>query len=175
MLWSERLNFSLDLENRVPRGPLRDTRAVTLLEVLVALAILSSILLPIFMFLIEYLKGSSELGDSHQVMNLLEEKMEIALTKPFQGFAMGKYEDKAIIYDGREILDLRPNLVGALEVHFSLKVDAASLDFSAIKDAKSGKLERASIDDAMKKLTLRAVWGKKKEHFSDLVAFKGDL
>ncbi|MBF0407291.1 MAG: prepilin-type N-terminal cleavage/methylation domain-containing protein [Candidatus Riflebacteria bacterium] len=153
----------------------RSGRGLTLLEALVALTIFSSILLPVSMFLVEYLKGSSELGESHQVMNLLEEKMELALTRPFEAFPVGTFTDKPLIHEGQEVLDLRPALVGSVEVNFSLKVEIVPLEFSAIADVQSGKLERTMADESMKKFTLQAKWGKKKEHFTDLIAFRGDL
>ena len=66
---------------------------ITLVEVLIALTILSTLLLPIGMFLVEYLRGSDSLGDFHQVMNLLEEKMEVALAQPFHRLPVGTSEN----------------------------------------------------------------------------------
>ncbi|MBF0498725.1 MAG: prepilin-type N-terminal cleavage/methylation domain-containing protein [Candidatus Riflebacteria bacterium] len=148
---------------------------ITLVEMLVALSILSTILLPIGMFLVEYLRGSNELGDSHQVMNLLEEKMELVLTRPFSAIPIGSTEGKAVIFEGRSVIDLRPVDLGVQKVSFSLNVEVVPVEFSAIADPKTGRIERATVDDGMKRLTLRAVWGRKGERFLDLVAYKADL
>ncbi|MFZ2955624.1 MAG: prepilin-type N-terminal cleavage/methylation domain-containing protein [Candidatus Ozemobacteraceae bacterium] len=160
-------------QHRRRRSPLK--RGVTLVEMLVALCILSTILLPIGMFLVEYLRGSNELGDSHQAMNLLEEKMELALTRPYAAIPIGQTENKSITFEGRSVIDLRPVDLGVQKVSFSLNVEVVPVEFSAIADAKTGRLERATVDDGMKRLTLRAVWGRKGERFMDLVAYKADL
>ena len=150
------------------------SRGVTLVEVLVALTILSTVMLPIGMFLVEYLRGSSDLGNSHQVMNILEEKMELALTRPYAALPVGKTEGKPIIWDGQQVVDLRPVELANQRVDFSLTVEVVPLEFSAIADP-AGTPQRSSVEDGFKRLTLRAVWGRKKEHFFDLVAYKADL
>lgn len=153
----------------------RTGRGVTLVEVLVALTILSTILLPIGMFMVEYLRGSNNLGDSHQVMNILEEKMELALTRPYGSLPVGKTEGKSIVWDGQQVVDLRPVELANQKVEFTLNVEVVPVEFSAVADASTGRLERCSVEDGFKRLSLRAVWGRKKEHFFDLVAYKADL
>ncbi len=156
-------------------------RAVTLLEVLIALTILSTVLLPIGMFMVEYLKGSNELGDYHQVMNILEEKMELALALPFDTLPVGVSKNvrlgKDTGDDGKRIaiLDLRPVQVGNQDVRFDLDVELVPLEFSAVADAASGRMERTRLESSYKRLTLRAAWGTKKTHSLDLIAYKADL
>ena len=155
------------------RGPRRT--GITLVEVLVALALVSAILLPIGMFVVEYLKGSSDLGETHQVLSLLEEKMELALSGPYTAFPVGVTEGKPLVHDGRVVLDLRPAEVGPHQVRFSLTVEMVPTEFAAITDVKSGRGQRVSLEEGFKRLTLRAVWGRKGERFFDLCAYKADL
>lgn len=150
-------------------------QGITLVEVLVALTILSTILLPVGMFMVEYLRGSNDLGDSHQVMNILEEKMELALTRPYAALPVGKSEGKQIVWDGQQVVDLRPVELANQKVDFSLNVEIVPVEFSAIADPATGRLERCAVEDGFKRLTLRAVWGRKQERFFDLVAYKADL
>jgi len=156
-------------------------RAVTLLEVLIALTILSTVLLPIGMFMVEYLKGSSELGDYHQVMNILEEKMEMALAIPFDALPAGISKNVRLGKDTGEdgkraaFLDLRPTQIGNQDVRFDLEVELVPLEFSATGDAKSGRMERTRLESSYKRLTLRAGWGTKTPHSLDLIAYKADL
>jgi hypothetical protein len=141
----------------------------------VAITILSTILLPIGMYLIEYLKGSTELGNSHQVMAILAEKMEGLLSQPYSFIPAGTTAGKRIMHDEIEVIDLRPMDVGPSMVAFTLQVELVPVEFTAIGDPSNGTLERAKLDEGMKRLTLKAAWGKKNEHFFDLVAFKADL
>lgn len=156
-------------------------RAVTLLEVLIALTILSTVLLPLGMFLIEYLKGSSELGDYHQVMSILEEKMEQGLALPFDALPAGVSKNIRLGRDSGEegkraaFLDLRPSQVGNQEVRFDLDVELVPLDFSAVADPRTGRMERTRLENSYKRLILRATWGTKPPHSLDLIAYKADL
>lgn len=156
-------------------------RAITLVEVLVALTILSTVLLPIGMFLIEYLKGSSELGTYHQVMSILEEKMEQGLALPFDALPAGVSKNIRLGRDAGEdgkraaILDLRPAQIGNQEVRFDLDVEPVPLEFSAVADKNTGRMERTRLENSYKKLTLRAIWGTNTHHSLDLVAYKADL
>ncbi len=153
----------------------RPRQGITLLEVLVGFTLLTTVLLPIFMFLVEYLRGSTELGNSHQVISLVEEKMETALGQPFEALPIGLTENRRLVYDGRETIDLRPMELGPETVKFTMNVEAVPLEFSAIADGVSGRVEKVKVDDGFKKITVRAVWGRKSEHFFDLTAFKANL
>jgi len=148
---------------------------ITLLEVLIAFTILSTLLLPLGMFLIEYLRGSDSLGDYHQVMNILEEKMEVAFAQSYSRIPLGVSENCRLASDEKNALDLRPVEVGRSLVKFSLNVELVPVEFSAIVEPASGKVQRTRLEDGMKKLTLRGVWGDKSRHSLDLVAYKADL
>lgn len=148
---------------------------ITLLEVLVGLTLLTTVLLPMGMFLIEYLRGSTELGNSHQVISLVEEKMETALTQPYEALPLGLSENRRLVHSGREAVDLRPMELGPETVKFSMNVETIPVEFSAIADISSGRVEKVKVDDGLKKITLRAIWGRKAEHFFDLVAYKANL
>lgn len=156
-------------------------RAITLLEVLIALTILSTVLLPIGMFLIEYMKGSSELGDYHQVMSILEEKMEQALALPYDALPAGISKNIRLGRDFGEdgkraaFLDLRPAQLGVQEVGFDLDVEVIPLEFSAVADPRTGRMERTSLENSYKRLVLKATWGTTTPHSLDLVAYKADL
>lgn len=153
----------------------RPKRGVTLLEVLIAMTILSTILLPIGMYLLEYVKGSNDLGNFHKVMNILEEKMEVALSQPFEAIPVGLTENRKITYSGKDALDLRSIALGDDTVKFSVLVETVPLEFSAIADAGTGHLDRARVEEGMKRFTMKATWGKKQDHAFDLVAYKADL
>lgn len=148
---------------------------ISLVEVLIALSILSTLLLPLGMFLIEYLRGSDSLGDFHQVMNILEERMEVALAQPFNRLPIGVSENCRLGNEARDSLDLRRVEVGRNLVQFSLTVEMVPVEFSAIVDPTNGRQQRARLEDGLKKLTLKGVWGDKNQHSLDLVAYKGDL
>lgn len=154
------------------------TSGISLVEVLIALTILSTLLLPIGMFLVEYLRSSDSLGEFHQVMNLLEEKMEIALAQPFHRLPLGVTENVRLSTeagDERQVLDLRPVEVGRHLVSFSLRVEMVPVEFSAIVDTRTGQMDRRRVEDGLKRLTLVGTWGEKGRHSVDLVAYKADL
>jgi prepilin-type N-terminal cleavage/methylation domain-containing protein len=150
-------------------------KGVTLLESLIALTIVSTILLPISLFLLEYMKGTGELGTLHQVINILEEKMEQALQKPYAALPTGVTENRRITHEGKEVVDLHTIDLAGTEVALSLQVDVVPVEFSAIGSAESGGLERSKVEDGYKRLVLTATWGKKKRESFDLVAYKADL
>ena len=70
--------------------------AVSLVEVLIALAILSTLALPMLMFLVEYSRGSSQLGDYYQILNIVEEKLDTALALNFVDIPTGETDGKLI-------------------------------------------------------------------------------
>ena len=151
-------------------------QAVTLVEVLIALAILSTLLLPVGMFLIEYMKGSTRLGDFNQVLNLLEERMEMALTQPYSRIPVGESTGRLLPGAQADVgIDLRPVPVGKEQVTFTLVVEVVPVEFAAAVDAGIGRLERVRLEESYKRLTLKAAWGADKPRSLDLVAYKADL
>lgn len=149
--------------------------AVSLVEVLIALAILSTLALPMLMFMVEYSRGSSQLGDYYQILNLLEDKLEVALAMEFNDVPAGETSDRLIeAHTGRN-LDLRPAKVAHETVTFKMKAEVLPVEFAAMKDSFSGQLQRARVEDGMKRIEIIAEWGEKKRHNINLVAYKANL
>lgn len=149
--------------------------AVSLVEVLIAMAILSMLALPMGMFLVEYNRGSSQIGDYYQVLNLLEQKLETALALRFNDIPPGSHTANLVNSDGKTILELVPAVVSNCKVNFTLDVEVISVDFVAMKDAFSGQVQRARAEDGMKRLEIKAEWGQKAKHSLNLMAYKADL
>ncbi len=149
--------------------------AVSLVEVLIAMAILSMLALPMGMFLVEYNRGSSQVGDYYQILNLLEQRLEMALSVNFQDLPAGKHNDLIIEQEGKVLLDLRPATVSNAQVHFSINIETVSLDFAALKDSVSGQVQRAKVEEGMKKVEISATWGDKARHSLNLIAYRANL
>lgn len=149
--------------------------AVSLVEVLIALAILSTLALPMLMFLVEYSRGSSQLGDYYQILNIVEEKLDTALAMDFAGIPTGETDGKLIKAENSRPLDLRPAQVGHEIVRFRIRAEMVTVEFSAMKDATSGQLQRARVEDGMKRIEITAEWGDKKKHNISLIAYKANL
>ena len=151
-------------------------KALSLVEILIALAMLSTLALPIGMFLIEYVKGSSQLGDYYQILSLVEEKMEFALSMPFRSLPEGATSDQLVeSLDKKRKLDLRPAQVGKDLVKFRMDVETVPVEFAAVKDAFSGYLQRARVENGLKKINIIANWGKNGKHSVNLLAYKANL
>ncbi|NCB45727.1 prepilin-type N-terminal cleavage/methylation domain-containing protein [bacterium] len=148
---------------------------VSLVEIMVALTILSMLALPGFMFLFEYLRGGSELGDYHRVLNLLEKKLELACALDFSSIPVGESGDKLIEGANGRSVDLRPSEISKNLVQFKMKVEVLPLGFSAISDPVSRELQRARAENSYKKIEVFAQWGKNGRHKLNLLTYKADL
>ncbi|MDD3001328.1 MAG: prepilin-type N-terminal cleavage/methylation domain-containing protein [Candidatus Riflebacteria bacterium] len=148
---------------------------VSLVEIMVALTILSMLALPGFMFLFEYLRGGSELGEYHQVINLLEKKLELACALDFSSIPVGETSDKLIEGANGRKLDLRPSEISKNLVQFKMKVDVLPLSFSAIENPAFKQLQRARAESSYKKIEVFAQWGKNGRHRLNLLTYKADL
>ncbi|MDD3146051.1 MAG: type II secretion system protein [Candidatus Riflebacteria bacterium] len=149
--------------------------AVSLVEVLVALAILSTLALPMLMFLVEYSRGSAQLGDYYQILNIVEEKLDTALSLDFTEVPDGETSGGMVESRTGRHLDLRPVEVAHEIVTFRMRIEVVAVDFSAMKDSTSGQLQRARVEDGMKRIELIAEWGKKKKHSINLISYKANL
>lgn len=147
---------------------------ISLVEVLIAITMLSTLALPLGMFIVEYTKGSSDLGDRYQILNLIEEKLEAALALPYNSIPDNVTTNK-LINGGREKLDLRPSQVGKSLVNFSMRATSLPVEFSAVRDAYNGQLQNARVENGLKKIIIKAVWGKHNEHSEKLIAYKANL
>jgi prepilin-type N-terminal cleavage/methylation domain-containing protein len=154
---------------------LRQKRAVSLVEVMIAMAILSTLALPMGMFLIEQMRGSSQLGDYYQILNLLEEKLETALDMRFHDIPSGEVHDVLVESDGHRGLDLRPAEISHNLVSFRMRSELIQISCAALKDAATSELQSVIVDDAMKRIEIQAEWGDRRQHRLNLVAYKANL
>ncbi len=150
-------------------------KGLSLVEVLIAMAILSTLALPMGMFLIEYTKGSSQIGDYYQILNLVEQKLEATLSMPFNAIPTGVTSGKVVSNHFGQDLDLRPAQVQKVLVTFKLKAELVPVEFAVVKDAFSGQLQRARVEEGMKRLELTAYWGENDKHSVNLIAYKANL
>lgn len=148
---------------------------LSLVEVLIALTILSMLALPMFMFLVEYSRGSSQLGDYYQILNIVEEKLDTALALHFVEIPVGESTDRLIESETGRHLDLRPVQVAKEIVSFRMQTEIMPVEFAAMKDAVSGQLQRARVEDGMKRIEMIAEWGDAKKHNISLIAYKANL
>jgi prepilin-type N-terminal cleavage/methylation domain-containing protein len=157
------------LRNRQKRA------AVSLIEVMIAMAILSTLALPMGMFLVEQMRGSSQLGDYYQILNLLEEKLEIVLEMRFQDVPVGDVTNVLVESPGGRELDLRPAEVARNLVNFRMRSELLPVNFAALKDAASSELQSIVAEDGMKRIEIFAEWGEKRQHTLNLVAYRANL
>jgi prepilin-type N-terminal cleavage/methylation domain-containing protein len=157
------------LRNRQKRS------AVSLVEVMIAMAILSTLALPMGMFLVEQMRGSSQLGDYYQILNLLEEKLETALEMRFHDIPVGDIRDVLVESEGHRGLDLRPAEVARNIVSFRMSCELLPVSFAALKDAASSELQTFVAEDGMKRIEIFAEWGDKRKHRLNLVAYRANL
>lgn len=153
----------------------RGQAAVSLVEVLIAMAILSMLALPMGMFLVEYNRGSSQVGDYYQVLNLLEQRLEMALSMNFHDLPAGRHQAIIFEQEGKVLLDLRPAIVSNTQVHFSMNIETVPVDFAALKDSVSGQVQRAKVEEGLKKIDISATWGEKAKHNLNLMAYRANL
>ncbi|MGM0599039.1 MAG: type IV pilus modification PilV family protein [Candidatus Rifleibacteriota bacterium] len=154
---------------------LKSKKAISLVEVLIAMAVLSTLALPMSMFLIEYTRGSSELGDYYQILNQVEERLNIAMSMPFNRIPIGISKDVLIDNPFNVDLDLKQKQIAKNLVSFKLKVETLPAEFSAYKDSFSGILQRARVEEGLKKLIVSAEWGDDNRHHIELVAYRANL
>ena len=140
----------------------RNNQGISLIEVMTALTILSTLILPAFMFIFEYTKGGSEIGDRFEALNRVEEKLESALSMPFNDIPNGLSKDITIESANGKKLDLKPVVIGNKQVSFECLVETIPTSFEAIKDYSTHQLQKANIENGLKKITITAKWGKEK-------------
>ena len=150
------------------------SKGISLVEVLISIAMLSTLALPLGMFIVEYTRGSSDLGDRYQILNLVEAKLESALRLPFNSIPEATSTDKVITANHAK-LDLRPAQVGKAFVKFSMNVTVLPVEFSSLKDAYTGQLQNARVENGLKKIIIKAMWCKRHKHSEQLVAYKANL
>ena len=150
--------------------------AVTLVEVLVALTILSTIMIPVGMFMSQTFRGSADLTLASQVLNLLETTLEEALNLPFARLPVGTLSNMALRDEGGTLLlDLNPHEVGGEPVALTLEVEMAPVTLNILSDPATGDSVQKKLAQSLKRLHLIARWGKEQQHALDLGAWKADL
>ncbi len=151
------------------------SKGISLVEVMVALTILSMLALPGFMFLFEYTKDGSRVGDYYQVLNALETRMEQAYAMDFLSLPVGETKDREVKGANGQNLDLRPSQISNNLVSFKMTVEVMPLSFSALEGPSSTRLRRVHAEDLYKKVNLTAYWGKNERHKVELLAYKANL
>lgn len=155
---------------------IKSRKAVSLIEVMIALAILSTLVLPSFMFIFEYSKGGSDLGDRYEVLNRAEERIEAALAIPFHLIPEGKTTKVVIEGENGRKLDLNPITLGNNTVEFECEVKTIPVDFTLMKNFSTRQLQKARLENGMKRITVTAQWGKgKRAQNVQLMAYKANL
>lgn len=154
----------------------KNNQGVSLIEVMIALTILSSLILPGFMFIIEYTRGGSEIGDRFEILSRVEERLEAALAMPFADIPEGITTDKVIESENGRKLDLKPITISKRKVSFECSVEVLPVTFSAIKDYSTRQLQKITVEKGLKKVIITAKWGKSnREKKIDLIAYKANL
>ena len=156
-------------------GRKKNNQGISLIEVMIALTILSTLILPLFMFLIEYVKGGSDIGDRFEVLNRIEEKLETALSMPFDDIPEGLSQDITIESKNGKKLDLKPIKIGNKQISFECMTETIPICFEAIKNYSTHQMERAKVEKGLKKIAITAKWGKNNSKEIKLIVYKGNL
>ena len=157
-------------------GRKKNNHGISLIEVMIALTILSTLILPIFMFLIEYTKGSSDIGDKFEVLNRVEEKLEAALSMPFDSIPQGLSKDITICSENGKQLDLKSIKINNKQVSFECSVETIPVNFEAMKNYSTHQLQKAKLENGLKKITITAQWGKNNNNQKiQLMVYKANL
>ena len=141
-------------------GRKKNNQGISLIEVMTALTILSTLILPVFMFLIEYVKGGSDIGDRFEILNRIEERLDTALAIPFKDIPDGLSKDITIESENGRKLDLKPIKISNKLVYFECMAETIPMNFEAIKNYSTHQIQRAKIENGLKKITITAKWGK---------------
>lgn len=141
-------------------GRKKNNQGISLIEVMTALTILSTLILPAFMFLIEYVKGGSDIGDRFEILNRIEERLDTALAMPFNDIPDGLSKDIIIESGNGRKLDLKPIKISNKLVSFECMTETIPMNFEAIKNYTTHQIQRAKIENGLKKITITAKWGK---------------
>ena len=137
----------------------KEKSSIYLIEAMIVLAVLSSLLLPCFFFLSEYIKGGTKVKDNLEILASLEEKLNIILAMPFKDIPEGKSENIIIEAKNGSKLDLKSITLSNKKVDFECFVEVFPTNFSAVKNVSSHLVNRVSVKNALKRITLSAKWG----------------
>ncbi len=154
----------------------KNSKGVSLIEVMIALTILSTLILPGLMFILYYSKGGSTIGDKFEILNSLEEKIETVLAMPFDDIPIGLSTDVIIESGNGKKLDLKTTKIFKNNVRFECFAEILPVNFSAIEDYSTRQIQKATVEKGLKKITITAKWGKdKRDQIIQLIVYKANI
>ena len=152
-----------------------DKKVIYPIELAIIFAILSTLFLPSVLFLTEYINGSS-VNSNLEILASLEERLENILAMPFNDIPEGKSENIFIESKNGGKLDLKTITLSDKKIDFDCFVEVFPANFSAIKDLSTHRLQRVSMKNALKRITITARWGKENsKHNIQLVSYKANI
>ncbi len=143
---------------------------------MIVCAVLSTLFLPLAMYGIEKAKGSSQISNQYEILVFVEEQLDKILFMPFNDIPEGLSSNKVIASTTGHKLDLQSKTISNNIVSFECFVETLPVSFSAIKNYSLHNLQKALLQNGMKKITITAKWGKgdNKQNIQ-LVAFKANI
>lgn len=154
---------------------LKAYKGIVLIEILVAFALLSVLALPMGMFLSEFSRGSGRTADRFRILGLVEEKLEAALSFNYDCLPVGDFSDTKLFDDNSRTIDLETVQVSSKRVNFKMSVKKLAADFKAIDEMPSGRLRRARLENAMKRVVIEGTWGEKRSQKIKLLGYRANL
>ncbi len=140
----------------------KNSHAVSLVEIMPIMAILSILILPLFILVTEFNSGNSTLKEDYEVLASVEAKIETVMAMPFSDLPEGESQNVLIESKNGIKLDLRPiSIVNNKTVYFKCLVENFPVSFSSIKNKSTNNYKKVTIENGMKKVTVTANWGKK--------------
>ena len=157
-------------------GNRKNSQGISLIEVMITLAIFSVLILPITMYLVEYEKGAFSVKEKFAILDSVEKKVESALTLPFNEIPEGKTSNVVIQTQSGEKLDLKSITILNRKVNYECFVEVLPVSFSAMTDSSTRDIKSVKMENALKKITITAIWGKGTEIQNiQLIAYKANL
>lgn len=153
-------------------------QGISPIELMIVLTVVSTLFLPCMMYFTEWSKGSSKAKDKLLVLSLVEERLEKILAMPFKDIPEGKSSNITIESQNGKKVDLGSLIIATSnkKVSFECLVETVPVDFSAIKNYSLHNIQRVSVENGMKKITISAqiLDGENKQTIQ-LMAYKANL
>ncbi len=145
---------------------------LSLVENLTILTMLSLCFLPCFMLYLEKDKGSFELEVFYKVHQTLEEKIAEASFLDFDYLPSGETSEK-VVEDNKGVkLDLRSSTIGKNKIIYKMQVETIPIEFSAIKDSNTCKVQNSKVFESFKRIEIIAYWGEANKYKLNLLTYK---
>ena len=146
------------------------------IEVMIVLAILSTFFLPSVMYIIEFAKGGSRIKDNSIILGLVEERLEKVLAMPFNEIPEGKSSNIILESKNGNRVDLNSFILSNKKISFECFVEVVPVEFSAIKNYSFHHLQKVSLENGMKKITITAfIQNGDKMQNIHLMAYKANM